>query len=109
MCWRPLESVPLREVGFELEDAMVPQRANMHPSWRLLTEYFACAEKFNFVDIDLTAIAEQLPRTVMCDAISSPITAARRRHGLAAEPSYISNSTKRSVNAGSWLTLPLVW
>lgn len=61
MCWRPLESVPLREVGFELEDAMVPQRANMHPSWRLLTEYFACAEKFNFVDIDLAAIAEQLP------------------------------------------------
>jgi type VI secretion system protein ImpG len=59
--WRPLESVPLREVGFEPEDAMAPQRANMHPSWRLLTEYFACAEKFNFVDVDLAAIVEQLP------------------------------------------------
>lgn len=59
--WRPLAHVPLREAGFELQEAMLPQRANMQPSWRLLTEYFAYPDKFNFVDIDLGTIARGVP------------------------------------------------
>jgi len=59
--WRSLARVPLHEAGFEPQEAMVPQRANMQPSWRLLTEYFAHPDKFNFIDIDLGAIADGLP------------------------------------------------
>jgi type VI secretion system protein ImpG len=59
--WWPLAHMPLREAGFEAQEAMLPQRANMQPSWRLLTEYFAYPDKFNFIDIDLGAIAGGLP------------------------------------------------
>lgn len=40
---------------------MIPSRAASHPAYRLLTEYFAFPEKFNFFDIDLAALTLQLP------------------------------------------------
>lgn len=55
--WRLLESVPVRPVGFEDDEAMIPTDARTHPAYRILTEYFCFPEKFNFVDVDLTTFA----------------------------------------------------
>lgn len=41
----------LRPVGFEPEDAMLPQRRRSFPGYRLLTEYFTFPERFRFVDL----------------------------------------------------------
>lgn len=54
--WIRLERAPLAPVGFEAADAMLPCGPSEHPAYRLLCEYFAYPEKFNFVDIDLAAM-----------------------------------------------------
>lgn len=41
----------LRPVGFELADAILPYPPNVFPGYRLLTEYFAYAPKFQYVDV----------------------------------------------------------
>ncbi|SFU89858.1 type VI secretion system baseplate subunit TssF [Pseudoduganella namucuonensis] len=57
----PLASVPIAPVGFAEEDALIPFCARSHPAYRLLIEYFAFPEKFNFFDIDLAAMRGGLP------------------------------------------------
>ena len=42
-----------RPVGFAPDEALVDFDARSHHAYRLLTEYFAFPEKFNFVDIEL--------------------------------------------------------
>lgn len=60
--WLPLERIPLRLAGLaDDDDAMIPFTARSHPAFRLLTEYFSYPEKFNFIDIDLAALAPLLP------------------------------------------------
>lgn len=59
--WIALGKIPIAPVGFEEDDALIPFAARAHPAYRLLTEYFAFPEKFNFFDIDLEAIAAALP------------------------------------------------
>ncbi|MBA5639781.1 type VI secretion system baseplate subunit TssF [Duganella sp. LX20W] len=59
--WCRLARVPLRAAGFSEDEALVPSGARSHPAYRLLTEYFAFPEKFNFVDLDWPAIAALLP------------------------------------------------
>ncbi|MFX5476366.1 type VI secretion system baseplate subunit TssF, partial [Acinetobacter baumannii] len=59
--WTGLRKVPLAEVGFAEEDALIDFPSQSHPAYRLLTEYFAFPEKFNFFDIDLSAILAVLP------------------------------------------------
>ena len=59
--WTLLPKVPITAVGFDDDDALVPSRAASHPAYRLLTEYFAFPEKFNFFDIDLAALAGRAP------------------------------------------------
>ncbi|HEV7815695.1 MAG TPA: type VI secretion system baseplate subunit TssF [Janthinobacterium sp.] len=59
--WIALETMPIRPVGFEPEQALVPAKASSHPAYRLLTEYFAFPEKFNFFDIDWPSLARHLP------------------------------------------------
>lgn len=39
------------QVGFADEEALIDFDARSHPAYRLLTEYFAFPEKFNFIDI----------------------------------------------------------
>ncbi|MFT3721572.1 type VI secretion system baseplate subunit TssF [Pseudorhodoferax sp.] len=53
----PAEALP-REVGFAEDEALIDFDARSHPAYRLLTEYFAFPEKFNFVDLPL-------PRSVL--------------------------------------------
>jgi type VI secretion system protein ImpG len=76
--WRPLNCSPLTLAGLEEIDAMLPFSARSNPAFRLLTEYFSYPEKFNFVDLDLAAVAARLPakckrftlRFVLSDVLS---------------------------------------
>jgi type VI secretion system protein ImpG len=66
--WIALKSLPIAEVGFDAQDAMIDFPARSHPAYRILTEYFSFPEKFNFFDIDFTAISALLPTS--CKAFS---------------------------------------
>ncbi|NRO97134.1 type VI secretion system baseplate subunit TssF [Paraburkholderia sp. NMBU_R16] len=55
--WTRLSSVPIAEVGFDEADALIDFPGHAHPAYRLLTEYFAFPDKFNFIDFDLAAMA----------------------------------------------------
>lgn len=52
------ESLP-QPVGFADDEALIEADARSHPAYRLLTEYFAFPDKFNFIDITLPAAAAQ--------------------------------------------------
>ncbi|MGV2292988.1 type VI secretion system baseplate subunit TssF [Trinickia sp. YCB016] len=54
--WKLLRTAPLAQAGFDEADALIDYPAKSHPAYRLLTEYFAFPEKFNFVDFDLAAM-----------------------------------------------------
>lgn len=47
-----LEAQALKPVGFAPEEDMLDHDARSFTGYRLLTEYFACPEKFLFVDLD---------------------------------------------------------
>ncbi|HIV70634.1 MAG TPA: type VI secretion system baseplate subunit TssF [Candidatus Aquabacterium excrementipullorum] len=52
-------------VGFADDEALIDFDARSHPAYRLLTEYFAFPEKFNFVDLPLPASVKQgMARTI---------------------------------------------
>ncbi|CAN7144929.1 type VI secretion system baseplate subunit TssF [Massilia sp. LjRoot122] len=59
--WRALPAVPVRPAGFDDEESLIDFPARSHAAYRLLTEYFSFPEKFNFVDIDLQALAAHAP------------------------------------------------
>ncbi|QOL49222.1 type VI secretion system baseplate subunit TssF [Massilia litorea] len=59
--WLALDTIPLGLAGLEEDEALLPAPARSHPAFRLLTEYFTYPEKFNFIDIDLGALAGRLP------------------------------------------------
>ena len=59
--WIPLAAIPIAAVGFADDDALIPFDARSHRAYRILAEYFAFPEKFNFVDIDLAALCARLP------------------------------------------------
>lgn len=54
--WRMLDRVPVRPAGFDEADALLPFEAAEQPAYRLLSEYFAYPEKFDFIDIDLAEL-----------------------------------------------------
>ncbi|GGX99644.1 type VI secretion system baseplate subunit TssF [Massilia dura] len=54
--WRKLPALPLLPVGFSKEHALLPTPWQQEESMRLLTEYFAFPDKFDFFDIDLKAV-----------------------------------------------------
>ncbi|TFW31772.1 type VI secretion system baseplate subunit TssF [Massilia horti] len=59
--WRRLDQMPLRPVGLADDEALLPFPAASHPAYRILSEYFAFPEKFDFVDLDLTMLAPLVP------------------------------------------------
>lgn len=52
--WQAVDALP-REVGFDEDEALIDFDERSHPAYRLLTEYFAYPDKFNFVDLPLPA------------------------------------------------------
>ncbi|MYM25477.1 type VI secretion system baseplate subunit TssF [Duganella sp. FT135W] len=59
--WQMLERVPLSSVGFADNEALLPAASSEHSAYRLLSEYFAFPEKFDFFDIDLAALVASAP------------------------------------------------
>lgn len=57
--WQRLAAVPVTPAGFASEDGLIPFDPRSHTAYRVLAEYFAFPEKFNFIDIDLPAILAQ--------------------------------------------------
>jgi type VI secretion system protein ImpG len=44
---------PFKQVGFQSNESILPKEPRAQQAYRLITEYFAFPEKFNFVDLDL--------------------------------------------------------
>lgn len=59
--WTALKKIPITPVGFDEDEALIPFPSRAHPAYRLLTEYFAFPEKFNFFDLDLDTVVVSLP------------------------------------------------
>jgi type VI secretion system protein ImpG len=59
--WTAVAAMPIAPAGFADEDALIPFGAQSHRAYRILAEYFAFPEKFNFFDIDLAALSARLP------------------------------------------------
>lgn len=59
--WVRLPDVPIKPVGFADEEALIPFGARSHTAYRVLAEYFAFPEKFNFLDIDIPALLARVP------------------------------------------------
>ncbi len=55
--WIPVQDPLFHEVGFQENEALIDLPARSHPAYRILSEYFAFPEKFNFVDIDVAKAA----------------------------------------------------
>lgn len=60
--WTRLENLPYAQAGFDESDALIDYPAKSHPAYRLLTEYFAFPDKFDFVDFDLAGMARAAER-----------------------------------------------
>lgn len=59
--WERLDKAPISTVGFAEDEALLPAAPSGHGAHRLLSEYFAFPEKFDFFDIDLTAVLAAAP------------------------------------------------
>ena len=88
--WTALRTLPFSEVGYSEADALIDYPAKSHPAYRLLTEYFAFPDKFNFVDFDLPAMTRasgrchRLTLHIVLKEVRSDSHVARLLDGLAA-------------------------
>ena len=65
-----------RPVGFAEDEALIDFDARSHPAYRLLTEYFAFPEKFNFVDLPLPKVVLSSPsRNITLHCVMSGLRA----------------------------------
>ncbi len=51
-----LAQTPFKQVGFQANESILPIEPRAQQAYRLITEYFAFPEKFNFIDLDLQAL-----------------------------------------------------
>lgn len=58
--WKTLAAVPLKQVGFADEEALIPFGSRSHLAYRILSEYFVYPEKFSFFDIDFAPLRKHL-------------------------------------------------
>lgn len=61
--------------GFDDEDAVLPDRADMHPGYRLLREYFGFPQKFLFFDLENMDLSEALNEFEIYFAFDEPLRA----------------------------------
>ena len=90
--WRMLAGWPIAPVGFADDEALLPGAPSEHSAYRLISEYFAFPEKFNFFDIDLDALiaaapagAAQLTLRLALADVRPDTPAARTLRGLSAD------------------------
>lgn len=67
-----------REVGYDADEAVLPQPPNAQPAYGLMQEYFAFPRKFHFFDLALPA--GRLGRGTRCDIV---LRLARASRGMA--------------------------
>jgi len=60
--WKRAEPSALSPVGFADDESLIDMPDSAHAAYRVLTEYFAFAEKFNFFDIHLDALPAAVKR-----------------------------------------------
>ncbi|MBB3225239.1 type VI secretion system baseplate subunit TssF [Pseudoduganella umbonata] len=60
--WWKLKISPLTPVGLSRSEALLPTPRRQEDSLRLLAEYFAFPEKFDFFDIDLKSVLAESPK-----------------------------------------------
>jgi type VI secretion system protein ImpG len=51
-----LLQTPFKQVGFQPHESILPIEPRAQQAYRLITEYFAFPEKFNFIDLDLQSL-----------------------------------------------------
>lgn len=78
--WRIIDRPICQPVGFGADEALVEDDARTHAAYRLLTEYFAFPEKFNFIDFDLARIAADLPAGLRQFKLHFLLSTARDDH-----------------------------
>jgi type VI secretion system protein ImpG len=54
--WKRLGPSPVSRVGFDEEESLIAGFGDAPAAFRLLAEYFAFPEKFDFIDLDLAAL-----------------------------------------------------
>ncbi|MBV6320456.1 type VI secretion system baseplate subunit TssF [Duganella violaceipulchra] len=59
--WTEISKPCISTVGYSEDQALIPFSARSHPAYRLLTEYFAFPEKFNFFDLAWSGIVRSMP------------------------------------------------
>ena len=59
--WHRLPAIPIMAAGFADDEALIPFDARSHKAYRILAEYFAFPEKFNFFDIDIASLLARMP------------------------------------------------
>lgn len=59
--WERWPTVPIKPVGFADDEALIPFGTRSHVAHRILAEYFAFPDKFNFFDINLPALLARVP------------------------------------------------
>jgi type VI secretion system protein ImpG len=74
--WTRLASIPIEQTGFADDQALIDYPARSHPAYRLLTEYFAFPEKFDFVDFGL---AEMLKASGPCRRMTLHVVIGQTR------------------------------
>ena len=94
--WRMLTELPCRAVGYDEDEALLATDSQSTSGLRLLTEYFAFPEKFDFFDIDIKALLKGCPpgcrqivlhlvlpdlRDTAVPRLLRPLTAAQLRLG----------------------------
>ena len=79
-----------KQVGFADDEALIDFDARSHPAYRVLTEYFAFPEKFNFVDLPLpAAVRASAARSVTLHCVMAGLRAdsdeVRQLEGVSAK------------------------
>ncbi|WP_300758726.1 type VI secretion system baseplate subunit TssF, partial [Janthinobacterium sp.] len=90
--WIALPSVPLKPAGFAETEALLPFGARSQPAYRILGEYFAYPEKFNFFDIDIAALSAFLPAGCQCFTLHLGMAGLRPDADIARMLSVISEA-----------------
>jgi type VI secretion system protein ImpG len=87
--WHKLAALPFTPVGFSTDEALLPTTRRQDDSLRLLAEYMAFPEKFEFFDIDLQPVLAQCPsgaRRVVLHVIMPDLHQTSMPHLLRALP-----------------------
>ncbi|WP_348766503.1 type VI secretion system baseplate subunit TssF [uncultured Salinisphaera sp.] len=81
--WVALDEIPIKPVGFDESEGLIDYPRRSHPAFRLLTEFFAFPDKFNFVDIDFAALMRALPSDTRIFTLHLLLTGVRSDSGIA--------------------------